>query len=310
MCNIYLTVYGDLPFQTLCDLPVDGGELKGLSDSLPGPFPSCGRLVLPLGYPKLPPLSASLLPASLRASLPSPVCAFYKLFCPFSLPPAASCSPRPLHRRPHISFAYSPFVSLPPPQALHAQLPPFPPLNLRPPVAPCRQLTQLHPLLSAPGDLPAAAQPIERLNSWRVQRQELGQVSAVEAVEGGRLWVFHRGGRIWDENSFDLQNKIAHSEPIEVMRHTPVAYACLVLSSPCPPSTPLSASVSKSLHLCPSLIQMPLPCHPLPPSPLLHRNARTFFQAEFSAERFNEHMPSFLECPKPCRSFPCLCCSH
>eukprot|EP00191_Tetraselmis_sp_GSL018_P006201 CAMPEP_0177598376 /NCGR_PEP_ID=MMETSP0419_2-20121207/12308_1 /TAXON_ID=582737 /ORGANISM="Tetraselmis sp., Strain GSL018" /LENGTH=705 /DNA_ID=CAMNT_0019090801 /DNA_START=187 /DNA_END=2305 /DNA_ORIENTATION=+ len=72
------------------------------------------------------------------------------------------------------------------------------------------------PVDRAPGHLPPAERPIRRDSRWSLSRADVGQVAAVEAAEGGRLWVLHRGSRVWDEHSFDERtNRINHRDPIE-----------------------------------------------------------------------------------------------
>eukprot|EP00873_Tetraselmis_striata_P004906 jgi/Tetstr1/425170/TSEL_015631.t1 len=51
--------------------------------------------------------------------------------------------------------------------------------------------------------------------SWRVQSPIMGQVAGIEAVEGGRLWVFHRGSRVWDSHSFAYNHRTRYEEPIK-----------------------------------------------------------------------------------------------
>jgi hypothetical protein len=44
----------------------------------------------------------------------------------------------------------------------------------------------------------------------------LGNVAAVAMGPDGTLWALHRGGRVWDEDTFDTSERITEQDPIGV----------------------------------------------------------------------------------------------
>lgn len=44
----------------------------------------------------------------------------------------------------------------------------------------------------------------------------LGNVASVAMGPDGTLWALHRGGRVWDEDTFDTSERITEKDPIAV----------------------------------------------------------------------------------------------
>jgi hypothetical protein len=51
---------------------------------------------------------------------------------------------------------------------------------------------------------------------WVVLQSVLGNVASVTLGPDGSVWALHRGGRVWDENSFDAENRFTGKDPIQV----------------------------------------------------------------------------------------------
>ncbi len=43
----------------------------------------------------------------------------------------------------------------------------------------------------------------------------MGDVASTAIGFDGSLWALHRGGRVWDFNTFDGNNRITYEEPID-----------------------------------------------------------------------------------------------
>jgi hypothetical protein len=44
----------------------------------------------------------------------------------------------------------------------------------------------------------------------------LGNVASVAMGPDGTLWALHRGGRVWDEDTFDTNERITEKDPVAV----------------------------------------------------------------------------------------------
>lgn len=44
----------------------------------------------------------------------------------------------------------------------------------------------------------------------------LGNAASVAVGPDGTLWALHRGGRVWDEDTFDVNERITEQDPIMV----------------------------------------------------------------------------------------------
>lgn len=51
---------------------------------------------------------------------------------------------------------------------------------------------------------------------WVVLQSVLGNVASVTLGPDGSVWALHRGGRVWDERSFDAENRFTGKDPIQV----------------------------------------------------------------------------------------------